>query len=77
MIGKWTILVVAAVVLAATLCGCFNVDAKAPEGPYVTVDSEGGASRQIREFLKKAREDGIISRNQYEVLIRRTEEDDD
>jgi len=72
MIGKWIILVVVAAVLAGTLCGCFNLDAKAPEGPYVTVDSSSG---QIREFLKEAREDGIISKNLYEVLIRRVKDD--
>ena len=72
MIGKLAIAVVLAAVLAGTLCGCFNLDAKAPEGPYVTVDS---ASGQIREFLKKAREDEIISKMQYEVLLRRVEDD--
>ena len=72
MIGKLAIAVVLAAVLAGTLCGCFNLDAKAPEGPYVTVDSGGG---QIREFLKDAREDGIISKNQYEVLIERVKDD--
>jgi len=72
MIGKLAIAVVVAAVLAGTLCGCFNLDAKAPEGPYVTVDSSSG---QIREFLKEAREDGIISKNLYEVLIRRVKDD--
>ncbi len=72
MIGKLAIAVVLAAVLAGTLCWCFNLDAKAPEGPYVTVDSDSG---QIRKFLKDAREDGIISKNQYEVLIRRVEDD--
>ena len=74
MIGKWIILVVVAAVLAGTLCGCFNLDAKAPKGPYVTVESSSG---QIRRFLRDAREEGIISKNQYEVLIRRVKDDDD
>jgi hypothetical protein len=74
MIGKLAIAVVLAAVLAGTLCGCFNLDAKAPDGPYVTMDSNG--SGQIREFLKTAREDGIISKNQYEVLMKRVKDDD-
>ena len=72
MIGKLAIAVVVAAVLAGTLCGCFNLDAKAPDGPLVTV---GSGSGQMREFLKEAREDGIISKNQYEVLIRRVKDD--
>ena len=75
MIGKLAIAVVLAAVLAGTLCGCFNLDAKAPDGPLVRVDSS--SSGRIREFLKDAREDGIISKNQYEVLIRRVKDDDD
>ena len=70
MIGKLAIAVVVAAVLAGTLCGCFNLDAKAPE--VVTVGSNSG---QIRAFLKDAREDGIISKTQYEVLIRRVDDD--
>ena len=77
MIGKWIIVIVAAAVLAGALCGCFNVDAKVPEGPYATVGSSEDASGQIRKFLKKAREDGIISKTQYERLIDRVKEDDD
>lgn len=72
MIGKLAIVIVAAAVLAGAFCGCFNVDAKAPKGPYVKLESGSG---QIREFLKEAREDGIITKNQYEVLIERTKED--
>ena len=73
MIGKLAIAVVVAAVLAGTLCGCFNLDAKAPEGPYVTVESSGDSS--IRKFLKDAREDEIISKTLYEVLIRRVKDD--
>ena len=75
MIGKWIIVIVAAAVLAGALCGCLNVDTKVPKGPYVKLESGEDASGQIREFLKEAREDGIISKTQYERLIERVKED--
>ena len=75
MIGKLAIAVVVAAVLAGTLCGCWSgsINAKAPE--VVTVGS--GGDDAIREFLKKARDDEVISNTQYRVLIRRVRDDDD
>ena len=77
MIGKLAIAVVVAAVLAGTLCGCWSgsINAKAPD--VITVGSGGDASGQIREFLKEARDDEIISNTQYRVLIRRVKDDDD
>ena len=74
MIGKLAIAVVVAAVLAGALCGCW-ADVKAPEGPYVTLDSGGDASGKIRVFLREARNDGVITKDQYRALVKRLEKD--
>ena len=70
---RWIAVAVAVGVLAGSLAGCVNV----PEGPYVQLDSGSTSSRTkadvkgFEDFLKKAREDGIINRNQYKELKKR------
>jgi len=66
-------LIIAVVVLGGMITGCLNV--KVPEGPYVnlTDDPGSGADRNsdLKEFLKEAQDDGVITKSQYNDLCKR------
>ena len=70
------ILLVAALSAAAVSGGCVQVDV--PDGPYVSGATGGGADRgragEIKEFLQEAREDGLVTDEQYRRLISRLED---
>ncbi|HET6426915.1 MAG TPA: hypothetical protein VFJ30_00785 [Phycisphaerae bacterium] len=66
-------------VLAAGIGGCVKVDV--PKGPYVDLGNGGGSQptaagnsiNDVRALLKRARADGIITDNQYQILCDRAE----
>lgn len=69
-------LVVAVVVLGGMIAGCVNV--KVPEGPYVSLDDDGGSGddkkldpKAFEDFLKDARDDGVITKSQCKELCER------
>ena len=72
---RWIAVAVAVGVFAGALAGCVNVDP--PDGPYVQWGSGSTSSRTeadvkgFENFLKKAREDGLITKSQYEELKKR------
>jgi len=75
---QWIILVVAAAVLAGVLSGCVNV--KTPDGPYVQWGEGSSAKTKadlkgFEKFLKKAQDDGLITKNQYKELKKRLDKE--
>ena len=74
---RWIAVAVAVGVLAGSLAGCVNVDP--PDGPYVQWGSASASGRTeadvkgFEKFLKKAREDGLITKSQYKELMKRLE----
>ena len=72
----WVLAIAAAALAAALLGGCVNV--KVPDGPYVNLDSDkggggGGELEKVLDVLEQAREDGIITKNQFNELRKRLE----
>ncbi|MHC4715891.1 MAG: hypothetical protein ACYS5V_02900 [Planctomycetota bacterium] len=75
----WLILALVAAVLIAAGQGCVNV--KTPEGPYVVMGSDSAPAlsdttvNEMMAFLKRARNDGLITDNQYKQLRDRANEE--
>jgi len=74
---QWIALMMVVAVLGITLTGCINV--KPPAGPYVQLN-DGPASdadhqtldmKDVEKLLEDAREDGVITKSQYEQLRKR------
>ena len=77
---RWTILA-AALLCMIVVVGCVNVEV--PDGPLVDLDGEQKVEPTkeniefTREFLDQAREDGVITKSQYEDLAKRLKDGDD
>jgi len=75
---RWILAAMVALALVVGMWGCVQV--KVPEGPYVNLGSDAKTTKttktekQVRDFLKKARDDRIISDSQYEKLKDRLEQ---
>lgn len=66
-------LIAVVVVLGGMMTGCLNV--KVPDGPYVNLSENAGSgadkNSDLKEFLKEAQDDGVITKSQYNQLCKR------
>jgi len=74
---NWILATAAILAVTFAVSGCVNV--KVPEGPYYVHNSDAGGDvrshtyHQMKEFLKDAREDGLITASQHKELGKRLE----